>query len=221
MSFFKSVEQTSQNHVKCIPKSAQSRPKIIPTSSQNYTKIIPKSSQNHPKLIPKSSQNYPKVIPKSADPCKVSPNKFAAQLARSAVDSRRSFCALCECSHPGWDPGPPKREGALDPGGPSAPLGPTGAIGMIPKLFRMECFSDTVRSEHRSRRLELGEYGRFGSKPGLALEPIGTFNARFGNIWGLQGKRRIWTMWAKTYSSRIDELGPYLGGGEGGGGRRR
>ena len=39
--------------------------------------------------------------------------------------------------------------------------GPMGAIGMIPKLFRMGCFSDIVKSDSRSRRLEASENVRF------------------------------------------------------------
>ena len=42
---------------------------------------------------------------------------------------------------------------------PSAPLGPIGAIGMIPKLFRMGCFSDTVKSDNGSRRFKGGPPG--------------------------------------------------------------
>ena len=34
-----------------------------------------------------------------------------------------------------------------------------GAIGMIPKLFRMGCFSDTVKSDNGSRRFKGGPPG--------------------------------------------------------------
>ena len=48
----------------------------------------------------------------------------------------------------GLGPRTPRKGGG---GAPSAPLGPMGAIGIIPKLFRMECSSDTIKSDSRSR----------------------------------------------------------------------